>query len=542
MLLCLTSSVQTKCAEYAFSVHFTDKSPTLAITDATQYLSLRAIARRENFQIPIDSTDLPLAKRYLDSVLLIPGSRIHSVSKWLNLCVVLVNDSSAIRALLNKPFVRSITLIGYYPDGLQRHKSNKKNTDQRSTAAKSTADAVYYGNTWAQTTMVSGQVLHNAGYKGNNKWIAVFDGGFIGADKHTVFDSLRASGRLVDTYNFTLDTNYVFSYDTHGTRALSAIAGYVPDTFVGSAPLASYALYVTEDSRSEQPIEMYNMLSATERADSAGIDVISCSLGYNEFDNPADNFNFATDFDGQTTIATMAANMATTKGILFVTSAGNEGLSAWQKILTPGDSDSALTVGSVDITGSNATTSGYGPNADGQVKPDVCGLGQPAAVVNGTSYTMENGTSFSTPQIAGWAACLMQLAPTAPPSQIKNAIVRCASSYSSPGIQLGYGIPNFGCVGTYLGLDDTMPDVLNDTLVIENPFTEYLHIRTVLSKSQQITFQIIDITGKSYKHINIDFDSGYNNVRVEAWELPKGVYLLKATGNAINYVWKIVKW
>jgi hypothetical protein len=111
--------------------------------------------------------------------------------------------------------------------------------------------------------------------------------------------------------------------------------------------------------------------------------VISESLGYDLFDNPADGQVFATDLDGKSTVGAKAANMATKKGMLFVATAGNDGwppIPGWgNHILTPGDADSALTVGAVWSTGAVALLSGYGPNASGRVKPEVCGMGMSAS-------------------------------------------------------------------------------------------------------------------------------------------------------------------
>ena len=105
----------------------------------------------------------------------------------------------------------------------------------------------------------------------------------------------------------------------------------------------------------DMPFEMDNMLAATERADSIGADVISSSLGYNTFVSPFTSLVYA-DIDGKSTIAARAANMATQKGILFVTSAGNEGGGGWNYVLTPGDADSAATVGSSTLYKSPVST------------------------------------------------------------------------------------------------------------------------------------------------------------------------------------------
>jgi len=321
------------------------------------------------------------------------------------------------------------------------------------------------------------------------------------------------------------------------------MAGDVANTFVGTAPAASYALYVTEDDSSEQPIELINMLCAAERADSVGADVITTSLGYNTFDNPAFDFVFATDFDGKSTTAAKAANIATKKGILFVATAGNEGGDSWNMILTPGDADSAFTIGSVQVDGVNAANSGYGPNAAGQVKPDVCGMGAPAAIFTETAYTSQDGTSFSTPQIAGWAACLWEANPTATPFQLKQAIIRCASSYGAPGTHIGYGIPNFPCTEQILDVK-ALPNIsrANWVSAAPNPFTDEIKLTVSPNASQDVDFTLTDITGKTVASLRRFLYSGYSSsVTFTVPSLPGGIYILRAVSGTQQQVLKMEK-
>ncbi len=468
---------------------------------------------------------------------------MHGVSRWFNLCVVLLSDSATIHALDGKPYISGTKFTSYYSGVLHKPASgNKTNEASEKTTA---GDASYYGSTWPQTALVNGNFLHDNGYTGNGKLIAVVDAGFIGADIHTGFSDMWSGGRMVDKYNFTLKTDFVFGYDTHGTGVLSTIAGYVPNTYVGTAPMASYALYVTEDGNSEQPIELVNMLFAAERADSLGADIVTTSLGYDSFDNPADNFVFSTDFDGKSTIAAKAANMATKKGILFIASAGNEGGGGWNMVLTPGDADSALTIGSVDVGGIVAPNSGYGPNAAGQVKPDVCAMGQAAAIFSGAGYGMQSGTSFSTPQVAGWAACLWQAYPTATPFVLRQAIIRCASSYAAPGTHIGYGIADFNCSRQMLlSITDTPNPFAPASWVAAapSPFHSDLNLIVSPDTEQSVEFSLTDITGKTVATANGKFHKGFNApFSIALPGLPAGIYVLKAVSPTQQQVLKLVK-
>ncbi len=515
--------------QFAYIVSFTNKNNTpYSLSSPGLYLSARALTRRTTQGIAIDSTDLPVNQTYIDTVLSLTGGKLHGASRWLNMCVVLLTDSAQIHNIEDKPWVGGTQFIAYFEGIL--HRPAPTGTTPNLLGNKTTWAAAEYGNTWVQTAMVKGNPLHDDGYTGNGKLIAVMDGGFTNADTHAGFAAMWANNRMVDQHNFTYNSDFVFGYDGHGTLALSTMAGYVPGTFIGSAPNASYALYVTEHGPTEQPIELANMLFASERADSIGADVISTSLGYNLFDNPAFDFVFNTDFDGKTTIAAKAANMATKKGILFVATAGNEGGGGWNKVLTPGDADSALTIGSVDYMGYSATNSGYGPNAAGRVKPDVCGMGQAAAVFIGLGYGNSNGTSFSTPQIAGWAACLWQAFPSATPFQIRESIIRCASRYTAPTTQQGYGIPDFWCSERMvLSVDSHVQRYQRNSWVTvsPNPFTNNISLTIAADTDETVHVSLCDALGRVVASYYDTLTRGYNTMNRNLPALPVGVYFLK---------------
>ncbi len=541
-LACLAFQQDIRATQYAYRVDFANKNHSPTTADSLSFLSLRSLSRRAAQGILLDSTDLPVSSVYVDSILHVTGGKLHEVSKWLNLCVILVNDSTSIRALNGISFIRSTKLVGYYSGTL--HRPTRKDTVAfPAPAAKTTNDAAYYGNTWNQTNLVNGNFLHDLGFFGAGRLIAVIDAGYSGVDTHVGFDSLRNSNRIADKHNFTLASDNVYNYDDHGTSSLSTMAGYSPGTYVGTAPQAAYALYITEDGGSEQPIELLNLLCAAERADSIGADIITSSLGYNTFDDPTENLVFGRDCDGKTTPAAVAANMATKKGMLFVASAGNEGGDSWNNILTPSDADSALTIGSVNDAGTVVSTSGYGPNAAGRIKPDVCGQGHFAATFSTTGFVSRDGTSFSTPQIAGWAACLWQAVPWATPASLRYAITSCADHYTAPGVQYGYGIPNFECTANALHILSTHIPVPGDfTLTVVNPVTVELPIYITLPSAQNVALTIMDITGRRLSQFSAALQAGSNaTINYPVAHLPTGIYIVTAEAAGLRKVLKFVK-
>ena len=345
---------------YAFRVNFQDKVGSLTIADSLQFLSQKALDRRSKQSISLDNTDLPVVQTYIDSVMAVSNAvKLHNRSKWFNQIVIITYDSNLATAVQALPFVTSTKLVARYsnytpktddkPIGLSAKKFPGK---IEPISQKTTGDPAYYGLTYQQVNMLQADCLHDLGYQGQGITIAVLDAGFKYSNTHTQFDSLNNSGRFLATYNFVKDTSYVYNvnYD-HGTNVMGLIIGEDPGSYIGTAPKSNIYALLTEDVFSEQPIEEDNWLSAAEWADSAGVDMINGSLGYNQFDAPHASYTYAADFDGNTTLVARAANMAVSKGIFTCIAQGNAGGQTWHYMYTPADADSAFSVGSVDGSG-----------------------------------------------------------------------------------------------------------------------------------------------------------------------------------------------
>jgi serine protease AprX len=312
-----------------------------------------------------------------------------------------------------------------------------------------------------------------------------------------------------------------------------------------------YALYVTENDIDDQPVELDNMIAGAERADSLGADVITESLGYDLLQSSCTGQTYPENYDsinGNTTVAAKAANIATKKGILFVATAGNDGGGVpgyGDYILTPGDADSALTVGAYNLdAGVMASFSGYGPNSAGVIKPDVCAEGQNAAIYTPSGNATDDGTSFSTPQVAGWATCLLQANPGSTPYQLRQAIIKCASSYSHPGNQTGYGIANFECSQIVLDVKDTPPpfSATNWVIASPNPFYDELKLSVSPNASEVVNFRLTDMTGRAVASFSQYMYIGYNTpFSVSLPQLPTGIYILKAESVTQRQVIKLEK-
>ena len=347
--------------------------------------------------------------------------------------------------------------------------------------------------------MIDVNALHQKGLWGDGMLIAVMDAGFPNLPTDSFFTQLFTQRRVLYTWNYVFDTSYVYGYDEHGAQTFSDIAAYRPGVMVGTAPNAEFLLFVTEDVRSEKIIEEYNWANAAEVADSIGADVFSTSLGYTTFD-PVDSVYNTTyaSLNGDSTPIAKAANLAASKGILVINSAGNEGSDSWHYITTPADADSAVAVGAVDGQGVIGYFSSWGPNSAGVLKPDVCAQGVSSAVVLSNGIVSTNsGTSFACPITAGAFACLREAFPNVSNTAIINAVRQSGNLHSNPNDDYGYGIPDFGLAYEYLvALYPADTTVTPTTLVYPNPFTTSFNIITTSILTAPLSYEMFDLLGQ----------------------------------------------
>jgi serine protease AprX len=339
-----------------------------------------------------------------------------------------------------------------------------------------------YGPSFNQLNQINVLTLHDLGYSGKGVLICMLDTGFKNFT-HQALDHLDIQA----TWDFVNDDSNVFDEDgqmgvgNHGTQTLGTIGGYHPGELIGPAYGASYILGKTENTDWERHIEEDHWVAGAEWADSLGADIISSSLGYrDEFTNGEESYS-SEDMDGETAISTRGANIAASRGILIVNSAGNEGPSSPPEntIIAPADSPFVLAAGAVDFHGIRVSFSSMGPTADGRIKPDVMaqGLDVYTVEVGGTSiYDFVDGTSFSCPLTAGVAALILEINPTWTNEDIMNAIKLTASNSSSPNNQYGWGIVD-AYAAAFFGLEKLYPPSSFGVERIPNDyifFTQYI--------------------------------------------------------------------
>ena len=361
-----------------------------------------------------------------------------------------------------------------------------------------------YGSSLTQLSQLGIDVMHAKGFHGENTLITLLDNGFLNADQVPYLQAIFTEKRVLGTLTTSPSLKSVYVGGSHGTNVLSTIAGQSPGKLFGTAYLANFAMVQTEEDNSELIVEEANWLRGAEWADSLGTDVLNSSLGYSEFDNLKQNHTYA-DMNGRTTLVSKAAVWASQKGIICTISAGNEGTNTWKYISAPADADSILSVGAVDRSGSKASFSSLGPSFDKRIKPDVSsmGLGTVVGTTTGTIAT-SNGTSFSAPLMAGFAAGMIQANPRNTSLQIMDAIRKSGNQATKPDHLLGYGIPNFLKATTLLNPILGVEPIQNlSVLVYPNPVKIGEKINIDLPEEMEIKLDIFNTQGIILKTLNL---------------------------------------
>ncbi|GAA0872083.1 S8 family serine peptidase [Gangjinia marincola] len=515
-------------------VFFTDKEDVQAsINNPISILTQEALDRKQLHNISIDERDVPVNETYIQQIKNASGINVLAKSKWMN-CVYVQGTFSAIDNLLNQSFVSSIEYANKDLNAVTKILFSEENKFfQEENLSKTVYD---YGDAANQILQLNAQTLHQEDYTGDGMVIAFLDSGFPNVQTIQAFSHLIDQNKLLGTYDFALRQEDVTGTGSHGTITLSDAAALLPGEFVGTAPQASYYLFRTEFAPTEVPVEEAWWVEALERADSLGVDVVNTSLGYQDYDNPAYDHSYE-DLDGQTTFAARGANHAFDKGMLLVTSAGNDG-NGFTFVGTPADSPGVMSIGAVDEDGNYASFSSIGPTVDGRIKPDVMAQGAGAAVINqdGT-VSFVNGTSMSSPIMAGAIACLWQAYPQATNAQIMQILRESGSLFTTPSNEMGYGIPDFeaALAGlTQLNVQEALADLQFG--IYPNPAQHELHIQFPANiLNAEIT--ILDQGGRKVMQHQLSPATS----SMDLSRMASGLYLVTIKGNSTSNTFKLIK-
>lgn len=530
--LCV-SNLYAQSYQHTYFIPFTDKDNTpYNIDQPDAFLSTRAITRRENRNIPVTVQDLPVDPNYIFSIRNLEGVSFRYPLKWFNGAVISVQDTMVLTEIRDFDFVKSNEIV--YTSPALDLSGKKSKTVKVKGKPPEISNENQWGESKAQIRQIGIDSLHLLNFTGNGILIGVLDAGYSEAKEIEAISHLFDQGKIKGERDFVSRTgSQLYASSTHGTAVLTTMAAKKPGEILGTAPDADYLLIRTENGAEEFEflVEEYNWIAGAEYADSAGADILNTSLGYTEFEDKTHNHTYE-DLDGHTTPITKASNMAFSKGMLIVNSAGNLGNRSWEFISAPADGKDVLAVGGVNDKGKRVGFSGIGPNSAGQIKPDVMALGQSvvSAHTSPADVRLVSGTSFSSPLIAGAAACLWQAYRELSHEEMKSHIIKSAHLYPDSSNTMGFGIPNFGTVYKMLEeaeVDSVMTKRDEKTLLYPNP--AYESITVITSMGGNYTIQ--DIQGKPVSSGTIE-----RKKTINIQSLVPGVFIFKLNNERIKFV------
>ena len=411
VILSVSSFAQTK-----YLIYFKDKGIDNSIRlektssfykSALNELTERCIERRiknlgeDNI---ISYEDIPLRTDYVLNIEAM-GIQIENKLKWFNAVSAYLTQGQ-VNQILQLSFVEKIE-----PIRILKFKSEQPDITSILQKQISVNTPLDYGGSYNQLQLSEIPIVHSRGITGEGVLIGVLDSGFDWKNHEAL-----QNADVIAEYDFVNHDPVTSDEEddqpgqqNHGTLTFSIIGGFKNGSLIGASFGSDFILAKTEDERSETHIEEDNYAAALEWMENYGVDITSSSVGYNEFDSPEYSYTYA-NMDGKTTIVTRAAELAFSKGVLTITTAGNEGNTGWRHIIAPADGFNTLGIGAVDGNNQVEYFSSRGPTYDGRIKPDavakgVSVLGARAGTFN--FYTLAGGTSVAAPIACGIAALLL---------------------------------------------------------------------------------------------------------------------------------------
>jgi len=442
-----------------------DQSVARALSDQQAALSSKTLARRAARRTAaglLDERDLPVAPQYIAAIRS-TGAHVRFESRWLN-AVSVTASADQLRAIAALPFVRHTQPLAR---AARRIPLPIEPAPIDSASSRGADPSAFYGPSYPQLLQINAVAAHNAGYTGAGVIVGVLDTGFNRT--HVAFNQTVNAHpvQIIDEYDFIVgDFNTAQEpsdpegQSNHGTYILGTMAAYFPGTLVGAAYNASFVLAKTEDISQEIPDEEDAYVAGLEWIELHGADMATSSLGYIDWYTQA-------DLNGLIAVTTTAVNIATENGLICCTAAGNAGNDAnpaTSRLIAPADAFAVLTCGAVDLNGTIAWFSSDGPTADGRVKPELLARGVDTITTSAISNNIipVNGTSLSTPLLAGGTALVIQAHPTWSPDKIRRAYFHTASGFGASGQYDPLYIRGYGIVNVFAAINFVHGDINND--------------------------------------------------------------------------------
>ena len=526
-------------------IYFHDKPGSV-----NAFISERAIERRKKNKAYATSGwyDKEVFSEYVNTIKNL-GLEIKNSSRWLN-AISVETDINNLKNILEYDFVKKIKPVYRYRKKKKTIFKDKGNAINNSLINRD----LDYGYSQAQIEQINAHIGHQRGYFGQGIRILLLDTGYL--LDHSAFDSLN----VIDQYDFINNdsiTHNELDQDNsqqinHGTAMLSIIGSYLPGSLIGPAYKSEFLLAKTEDVSNESQVEEDNYIAALEWGEALGADISSSSLGY------LDWYSYC-DMDGNTAVTTIGVDIASSLGMLCVTSAGNWGgtppnqdpcqIPLEHYISAPADADSVISVGAVSGTGEIAYFSSKGPSYDGRIKPEVCAMGVGVVGVQVGSQnditTVYSGTSASCPLVSGAVAIIMSAKPDWTAMQVRHAILSTASNYSSPDTNKGYGIVN---IADALDFEFSTNSVSSSNTVnnfhvsnaYPNPFNPIVYFDLEVGSRMFIKVEILNLNGKTISDLfNETIGISQTSLEWDGSSYASGIYFVRVIIKNRRYLQKI---
>ena len=427
-------------------IFLTDKQDALTKTIQVEenHLTDKAIARRalrgeRGLATRFAVQDAPISQEY-EIDLSRRGVKVEQRSRWLNAVTARLSEEE-LEQVTALPYVRSTRPVALLSSDIQPSAPVSSMIPERISA---NCPSNTFGSSCTQLDVVNAIPAIQRGINGRGVTLGFIDSEFnttgTSPFSHPALVHIRNDNRLQEFRDFTQrdPTQACPGPDTHGMNVASVAVGYKEGQLIGPGHGATIYAAATECGPYERNIEEDNFVAAVEWMESEGVDVITASLGYFDFDNGQRSYEVS-DLDGDTGLTTIVMDWATQRGVVTVNSAGNSGPNP-RTITTPSDGDSVIAVGGVWPSKNIVFFSSRGPTADGRIKPDISAQAGSVWVGEGGGYDISHGTSFSAPMVAGIVTQLLQVNPALGPRDVWRILTSTASQSNSPDNHLGWGI------------------------------------------------------------------------------------------------------
>lgn len=529
------ATAQEKTKHWIFLTDKLDAASKHTLVES-EYLAEAAVIRRSLRGEPDLTTkfarqDAPISQAY-EANLATMGITVAQRSRWLN-AVTAWLSAEEINKVAALPYVRNVRPVAHL------RPSVLPNIPVSTVIAKRTSSncpSNLFGPSCEQLDIVNAIPPLERRINGQGVTLGFLDTNFSTPGQrplsHPSLVHIRDSGRLIEARDFSErdPAQPCNGTSTHGMSVASVAVGFREGELIGPGYGASVYAAKTECSPYERNIEEDNFVAAVEWMESEGVDVMTSSLGYFDFDTGQHSYT-TSDLDGDTGLTTIAFDWAAQRGVITVTSAGNSGPGA-STLGTPADGDSVISVGGVNSSGDLVGFSSRGPTADGRKKPDVSAQGASVFVAGGNGYGSASGTSFSAPMVAGIVTQILQVNPGLGPREVWHALTSTASLSSNPNNDFGWGIVDADAAVMFAvslnRSDQTTPVPRNLTVhpPYPNPFQSTAHFTIeAIEPVLHARLAIFDILGREVATVyEGPINAGGMPIAFEGTHLPPGIY------------------